>query len=558
MSWQKELDELNVKRALAKRMGGAEGIERQHGRGKLTVRERIDRLFDKDSIEEFKSSVGDAQYSEDHVLQSFRPGNVIGGYARIDGRPVCWRGDDFSIRGGSSDAAGTSKRSIENSARDRRLPLIKLLDGAGGSVREVAGERDMTGSDAVARTLTDKAEEALVQLDDQRVVGGFSVPQTFDHSNISSMIHSELTRLADDNILAQIPVIAAVLGSCAGWIAIAAAESHFSIMTKRTSELFVAGPPMIKQAQRTEIDKHTLGNWEIHVSKTGVVSNVAEDEEDAFRQIRQFLSYLPQNVWQIPPRTKPTDDPNRREEQLLAIIPKERRRIYNIRKLIDMVVDNGASFEISPLSGRALVTLLTRIDGFPVALMANDGRHDGGAMTAAACRKMERFVDLADTFHLPIVYLIDVPGFMIGERAEQEATLKWAARANQAVYEAKVPFISILMRRFYGVAMSGAKSNRGMNVKYAWPSMESGSLPAAGGVMAAYRRAIEAADDPDATRIAMEERLNALASVLRRPQLVDEVIDPRDTRPVLVDFVRQAQAIIATQLGPKILVGMRP
>lgn len=558
MSWQKELDELNIKRALAKQMGGADGIERQHGRGKLTVRERIDSLFDENSIEEFKSSLGDAQYSEDHILQSFRPGNVIGGYAKIEGRPVCWRGDDFSIRGGSSDAAGTSKRSIESSARDRRLPLIRLLDGAGGSVREVAGQRDMTGSDTVARALTEKADDTLVDLGDQRVVGGFSVPETFDHTDIPSMIHSELTRMAEDNILAQIPVISAVLGSCAGWIAIAAAESHFSIMTKGTSELFVAGPPMIKQAQRTEIDKHTLGNWEMHVKKTGVVSNVAEDEVDAYRQIRQFLSYLPQNVWEIPPRTTPTDDPNRREEKLLSIIPKDRRSIFNIRKLIDLVVDGDASFEISPLFGRALVTMFTRIDGFPVALMANDPRHDGGAMTAAACRKMERFVDMADTFHLPIVYLMDVPGFMIGEQSEKEATLKWAARANQAVYEAKVPFISILMRRFYGVAMGGAKSNRGMNVKYAWPSMESGSLPAAGGVMAAYKRAIEAADDPDATRIAMEDRLNALASVLRRPHLVDEVIDPRDTRPLLVDFIRQAQAIIATQLGPKILVGMRP
>lgn len=558
MTWQSELDQLETKRALAKQMGGKDGIDAQYKRGKLTVRERLDLLFDEASVEEFKSTLGDAHYSEDHLLQSFRPGNTIGGFARIDGRQVCWRADDFTIRGGSSDTAGAAKRSIERQARDRRVPLILLLDGAGGSVREVAAGRDMTGSDTVPRSLAEQAGDQLVVLKEQRAVGGFSVPQKFDHTSIARMPRSELARMAEDNILAQIPVVAAVLGSCAGWIAIAAAESHFSIMTRTTSELFVGGPPMIKQAQGVDIDKHELGNWQIHVRRTGVISNVAEDEADAYRQIARFLSYLPQSVWELPPRTDPTDDPNRREEALLSIIPRDRRSIYSIRKLIDLLVDGESCYEISPLFGRSLVTLFARIDGFPVALMANDCKFEGGAMTAAACRKMERFVDLADTFHLPIVYLMDVPGFMIGRQAELDATLRWAARANQAVGEANVPYISILLRRFYGVAMGGAKSGRGLTPKYAWPSMESGSLPAAGGVMAAFRRTIEAADDPEATRIAMEEQLNALASVLRRPQLVDEVIDPRDTRPVLVDFVRQAQRIIATQLGPKILVGMRP
>ena len=167
-------------------------------------------------------------------------------------------------------------------------------------------------------------------------------------------------------------------------------------------------------------------------------------------------------------------------------------------------------------------------------------------------------MDFADTFHLPVVYLCDVPGFMIGPKAETEGTLRWALHANNAVSEATTPYLTVLLRRFYGVAMGGAKSGRGFNLRYAWPSAESGSLPAAGGVMAAFRRIIEAAPHPDAKRIEMEDRLNALASVLRRPTMAEEIIDPRNTRPLLVEFVRNAQEINATQLGPKIRVGMRP
>jgi acetyl-CoA carboxylase carboxyltransferase component len=349
-----------------------------------------------------------------------------------------------------------------------------------------------------------------------------------------------------------------VLGSAAGWIAIAAVDSHFSVMTRETSELFVAGPPLIKQALNLDITKQELGNYTIHVQHTGVINNVAEDETDAFRQIRSFLSYLPPNVWQLPPRSEPNDDQNRRDPELAAIIPRERRRTYDVRKLICMLVDRDSDFEIAPLFGRAIVTMFVRFDGFPVALIANDCRQDGGAQTAAACQKFERFVDLADTFHLPVVYLCDVPGFMIGPASEKQGTLRWALRANVAVREATVPYMTIITRRFYGVAVGGSKRNEGLTPRYAWPSAENGSLPAAGGVMAAFRRQIAAAPDPDGMRKEIEERLNMMASVTRRPQFVDEVIDPRDTRPAIIDFVRRAQAVNAAQLGPKLRLGMRP
>ena len=560
MNWQPELDDLGRKRDLARRMGGAEGIARQRAQGRLTVRERVDLLVDPDSFEELFSALGDAEYDEAGALIGFRPANVIAGFARIAGRPVALRADDFTIRGGSSDSAGAGKRRIEQQAMDRRVPLVLLLDGAGGSVREVAGQNSVQGESQPARHLVAAIEEPPpIAVRESGSAGSSRLSPLADPGTLPAMPRYDLAgQLAAGNPLAQVPVASAVLGSCAGWIAIAAAETHFSVMTRDTSELFVAGPPLIRQALGIEIHKHDLGSYKVHVEHTGVIHNVAEDEADALRQIRTFLSYLPANVWQLPPRAEPADDPNRREDALLSIIPRNRRRIHEVRRLIDLVVDRGSTFEIQPLFGSSLVTLLARIDGFPVALIANDPRHAGGAQTAAACQKFERFVDFADTFHLPVVYLCDVPGFMIGPESEKQGTIRWALRANLAVRDASVPYLTVMLRRFYGVAVGGSKRGPGFNPRYAWPSAESGSLPAAGGVMAAYRRIIEASPDPDAARIAIEERLNALASVMRRPQLADEIIDPRDTRPILVEFVRAAQPILATQLGPKLRAGMRP
>lgn len=563
MTWQPELDELKLKRELAKRMGGPEGIERQHTQGRLTVRERLDLLLDPGSFEEVFSVFGESEYDDDGRLTAFRPGNVVAGYGKVDGRLVVLRADDFTIRGGASDSAGSAKRQIEQMAGNLRAPLVLLLEGAGGSISTVAGNYRVgdagAGSGPRLHQLDDM-DENPVRLAATGIPGAFTVPKEWDPGGIVPMPKNDLASImARGNLLAQVPVVAAALGSCAGWIGIAAADSHFSVMTRETSEVMVGGPPLIKQAMGINITKQELGNYKVQAMRTGTINNVAESEEDAFRQIRRFLSYLPSNVWQMPPRSAPDDDPNRREEGLATIIPRDRRRTYDVRRIIRDVMDRDSTFEIAPLFGRSLVTTLARIDGFPIAVIANDCRQDGGAQTAAACQKFERFVDFADTFHLPIVYLCDVPGFMIGPQAELDGTIRWAIKANQAVREATVPYLTILMRRFYGVAQSGSKrGGNGLNVRYAWPSAESGSLPAAGGVAAAYRRELAEHPDPEARRMELEDRLNKMASVMRRTNLVDDIIDPRDTRPLIVDFVRRAQAYNSTQLGPKLRAGMRP
>ncbi len=564
-NWQPELEELDLKRQLSKRMGGADGIERQHSQGRLTVRERMDLLLDPGTFEELFTAYGESQYDDQGRLTAFRPGNVIAGYGKIDGRTVAVRGDDFTIRGGASDSAAAGKRNIEQMAAGQRIPLVLLLEGAGGSISTVARNYEVGGAPARSGPQLHEVSElngSLVDLGPSGVPGAFRVPEEWDGSEIVPMsARNDLaSTMARGNLMATVPCVNAVLGSCAGWIAIAAVEGHFSVMLKENSELFVGGPPLIKQAFGIDISKQDLGNYKIQAQLTGVINNVADDEADAFRQIRRFLSYLPQNVWQMPPRQQPEDDPNRREEMLSNILPRDRRLTYDIRRIIRAVADKDSTFEIAPLFGRAMVTMFARIDGFPVAIIANDCRQDGGAQTAAACQKFERFVDVADTFHLPIVYLTDVPGFNIGPESEKEGTLRWALRSNIAVRESTVPFCTVLIRRFYGVAQGGSKrSPNGLNPRYAWPSAESGSIPAAGGVAAAYRRVLaENPEEGEKLRVELEERLNRMASVMQRTNLADEIIDPRDTRPVLVDFVRRAQAINATQLGPKLRVGMRP
>jgi len=308
------------------------------------------------------------------------------------------------------------------------------------------------------------------------------------------------------------------------------------------------------------IKKEELGGYKVHVYQSGVVDNVAEDEEDAFRQIRTFLSYLPQNVWHQPPRVETGDDPDRRDEELLSIIPKQRRKLYPIRDVIKHIVDKDSMFEISPFYGRSLVAFLARMNGYPVAVVSNDCMFFGGAQTAAACEKMTRFIDFADTFHLPIIYLVDCPGFMIGPQSEKEGIERKSARLAFAMAQLTVPAMAIVLKRSFGVAGALHGSISRLNLRYAWPSGVWGSLPIEGGVMAAYRREIEAAPDPEAKRIELENDFAEFASPFRTAEAfdVEEIIDPRDTRPILCEFVRDAQEVTATQLGSKCRVGMRP
>lgn len=560
MTWQPEMEQLERMRELGKRMGGAEGVARQHAQGRLTVRERLDLLLDADSFQELATTSGVSRFDDDGNLASFRPGSTVSGLGQIDGRMVYVTGGDFTIRGGAADGAVRGRPpGLDSLSENFRIPYIRLLDAAGGSVRNYDPEGRHATAPSIVHHKVDELGERPVALGRTGVPGTFELAPRPDFSNLNPTPRNDLlTRMAAGNLLAQVPVVSAVLGSVAGLPAVHAGDCHFSIMTKN-SEVFVGGPPMVAQALGVHLTKQELGSYRVQVEASGAVHNVAEDEADAFRQVRRFLSYLPSSVWELPPWQEPNDDPNRREEDWLSFIPRDRRQTYDVRKLVRSVMDPDSTFEISALYGRAIVTMLARIDGFPVAVIANDCRRDGGAMTPSACIKFERFVDFADTFHLPVVYFCDVPGFMVGLESEKAGIIRFANRAMYAVNEATVPYISIIIRRMYGVA-GGAAKRGGMAVRYAWPSAESGSLVAEGGVQAAFRREIEASPDPEATRRQLEERFIRFASILRQPGIANplEIIDPRDTRRVIIDYVRRTHAINATQLGPKLRVGMRP
>jgi len=324
------------------------------------------------------------------------------------------------------------------------------------------------------------------------------------------------------------------------------------VMVRGTSQVFVAGPPVVKRLGE-DVDKEQLGGSHIH-ARNGTVDDEVDSEKDAFEAARRFLSYFPSSVHEPPPRaSERTDDVNRREEWLIDAIPRDRRQPYRMRAIIDALVDRDSFFEIGRGYGRPLVTGLARLDGYPVGVLANDPLQGGGGLDAPASDKMVRFVDLCDTFHLPCVNFVDQPGFLIGTAAERAGTIRVGARALAAVYQATVPWVSIIVRRVFGVAGAAHGNAQRLNLRYAWPSGDWGSLPIEGGVQAAYRRDIEAAPDPEARRRELEAKLDALRSPFRTAEAfgIEEMIDPRDTRPLLCDWVAMAYDLLPVELGPK-------
>ena len=346
--------------------------------------------------------------------------------------------------------------------------------------------------------------------------------------------------------MAAVPVASAALGAVAGLPAARLVASHFAVMTRDTSQVMIAGPALVERALGERADKEALGGAAVH-EKSGVVDAVARDERDAFAQIRRFLSYLPTNVWQAAPRAECDDPRDRAEAALLAIVPRDRRKIYDARELVRLVLDRDSLFELGRGYGRAQITALARLGGQPVGVWANDPRFYAGAMTAAAARKVRRFVELCDTFHLPIVAFVDEPGFMIGSPAEREATIRFGAEAIFAVVQATVPWASVIVRKSYGVAAAAHFAPDA--AVFAWPSAEGGALPIEGGVAVAFRREIASAPDPDARRRELEAQFAGARSPFARAEAfgVHDLLDPRETRARLCDWVEEIQPALAGQ-----------
>ena len=496
MSWEEEINELRERQRQAQQMGGAERVAKHRAAGKLTVRERVEQVLDPDSFHEIGSVTGKAQYDDKGNITAFTSSYLVMGRGRINGKPVIVAGDDFTVRGGSSEGGVKDKLlRVEAMARDLRLPLIRLVDGTGGG-----------GS---VRTT--------------EVLGYMKCPSLLGWG------------LAVQN-LSTVPVVSLALGSVAGLGAMRVAASHYSLMIKETSQIFVAGPPVVKRIGQ-DYTKNELGGSQIH-ARNGTVDDEAATEAKAFEMARKFLTYLPPSVYELPERTEPAADASRIVEPLIEAIPKDPRQVYKIRPIINSVVDKDSFFEIGRLWGRSIVTGFARLDGWPVTVMARDPYFYGGAWTVDAARKIRRFVDLAQTFHLPMMHLVDCPGFMIGLEAEQASAVRFGMETITAINESTIPWCGIIMRKCFGIAGGAHVNNARYSMRYAWPSAEWGSLPVQGGLEVAYRAEIESAADPKAKMAEIEERLRLLRSPFRSAEAfnIDEIIDPRETRRILCDF----------------------
>ena len=510
MNWKKETDEIKIRKKLAKKQGGSKAVDLQHAKGRLTLRERIDKLIDKGSFQEQGEIAGSSETNDKGQIQSLTPANFILGFAKIDGRSVVLGGEDFTVKGGSPNPAGLRKSVYtEDLALTYKMPLVRLHEGGGGSVAGPAKSKNR----------------------------GYGGDPVFSRSRFKS--------IADT--LKEIPVISAALGPVAGLPAARFVASHFRGMTRKTAQLLVAGPAVVERAFGKQMTKEELGGSHIH-RLNGVTDNVADSEEEAFIQIKQFLSYMPQSIYELTERRDSEDPIDRKEEELLSIIPKDRQKSYEMRDIVTMVSDKDSFFEMTKFFGRGIITGFSRINGFCVGILANDSNFYAGSMSADGARKTTRFVKLCDTFHIPIVSLVDEPGFLIGPEAEVQATILHGTEAVLAVTESTVPWSSVMIRKSFGVAAAAHYGPEGYVL--AWPSAESGALPLEGGVAVAFKKEIAAAKDPEAKRKEIEESMSKQQNPFPRAEnfSVHEIIDPRDTRKYLSQWAERIQPQLKAKL----------
>lgn len=479
------LKKLAERRARALEMGGPDRLARQRALGKLNVRERVGLLMDTGSFSEYGQLTSHVSEGAQQTHEVTPSDGVVSGIGRIDGRFAAVVAEDFTVKGGSHGVINARKKlHMVQMARRERVPLVWLLDGAGARGQELMndGLPDVTHFLEIAR----------------------------------------LSGIA--------PQCSVVLGPCAGDAALVGAATEFIVMRAGTGMMAAGGPPVVKAATGMDVTKEELGGSEIHAKQSGIVDRVAQTDEEAIELTRRFLSYLPTNAWAYPPATQARDA---EAVDMDAIIPKEPRRPFDVKKVIRGIVDADSFFELKPDHARMLVTGLARIDGHPVGIVANQPMVYAGAITAAAARKGRRFIDLCSAYHIPLVFLQDVPGVMTGPAAEKEGTLREGLAVVYALAWADVPKVTVVLRKAFGFgacAMGGWGGEQSLVV--AWPTADFASLPVSGGVAAAFKDEIQRADDPAAKQREIEARFkdgtdpfNAAARFT-----VHDVITPGETR----------------------------
>ncbi|MGK9339557.1 acyl-CoA carboxylase subunit beta [Sinorhizobium meliloti] len=495
--WEALLSELERRRDIALASSGPERIAREHKYGRSTARERIAKIADHGSFLEIGTFV--TTPTEDGSLLA---STFVCGLCEIDGRPVAIGAEDYSVEGGGTGVhlaryKGGWGGFIEEFAIGYKIPLVMLINGVGGSVI----------------------------LQDQ-----IGYPELQSANPTYPMF----------DLLEQVPVLAAVLGPTAGSSAARAHISHFSVMTSDNGCLFAGGPPVVKQALGLEIDKFALGGVSIHTRASGLIDNQADNEDDALQQIKKVLGYLPDNVGGRPALSAEWTAND--QEELLGIVSPSLRRAYDVHALIRCLVDQESFFEIAPDYGKSLRTGLARIEGHTIGILASDARFVAGSLDVPSSLKQAKFVELCDRFHIPIAYLVDVPGFLVGPKAEEAGVLKFGAYALRAIQQAKVPVITVQVRRSYGLGGVATGSRNPMSLRLVWPSAAWGDMPIEGGVEAAFHAQLDAVPPEQRAELKAEltKRFEAQTSIWRAIENfgAEEMIDPRDTRKYLARLLK--------------------
>jgi propionyl-CoA carboxylase beta chain len=468
-------------------------IERQHDAGKLTARERIELLLDKGSFQEMDPFV--QHRATGFGIEDRRPFGdaVVTGWGTVDGRNVFIFAEDFTRFGGSLGEAVADKIcKVIDLAMDTGTPMVGLKDSGGARI-----------------------QEGVVALN------GYG-------------------RIFERNVQASgvIPQISVIMGPCAGGAVYSPALTDFVYQVEGSSHLFITGPDVIKTVTGEEVTMDELGGAHAHSSKSGVTHFVAEDDREALDEVRYLLSFLPQNNMEVPPFFTTMDASDRMDEALTTMIPDSPNQPYNVIDVIESIVDDGEFYEVHEHWAGNIVVGLSRLDGYTVGIVANQPANLAGTLDIEASTKAARFVRFCDAFNIPLVTLVDVPGFLPGVDQEHDGIIRHGAKLLYAFSEATVPRITVIMRKAYGGAFLVMNSRAiRADVVFAWPTAEIAVMGAQGAVNVIHRRALAAADDPEAARAELvaeyEEKFNN-PYIAAENGLVDDVIEPRETRPRLI------------------------
>jgi acetyl-CoA carboxylase carboxyltransferase component len=505
MSVQQPLDRLQQLKQQGRQGGGPAGLERQHKAGKLTARERLDVLLDPGSFEEIDPLV--THRTSEFGLASNKPlgDSVVTGYGRVDGRPVFVYSQDFTVFGGSlSEVAGEKIIKVMNLALKNGAPIIGLNDGGGARIQE--GVHSLRGYGEI-----------------------------FTLNTLSSGV---------------IPQISVIMGPAAGGAVYSPAITDFIFMTEGTSQMYITGPDVVRAVTGEELTHQELGGAITHATRSGVAHFAVPGDEACLMEVRRLLAFLPLNNMEDPPIVESDDPIDRRADDLLAIVPEEATRPYDVRDVIDRIVDDGDFMEVHAGWAQNIVVGFARMAGRTVGIVGNNPAVLAGSLDIDASRKAARFVRFCDCFNVPIVTLTDVTGFLPGADQEFRGIIVHGAKLLYAYAEATVPKVAIILRKSYGGAylVMSSKHLRG-DINYAWPVSEVAVMGADGAVNIVNRDQIRNAENPEALR---KELVEAYKDRFSNPYVaasrgfLDDVIEPRDTRLKLIHALEMLQNKVDT------------